>query len=709
VYEFGEISLDPTRMTVTVSGRPAALEPKSFDVLLFLVEHRDRLVSKDELLEAVWKDTFVTPNVLTRAVAQLRKALGDDARESRYIETVAKRGYRLIAPVSVVAGDLPRVSTAVPDTAPTGSPVPPAVPDAAVPPRRIARWMALAAVVLVAAFAAGAWRLTRRPVVERVDPPVLQRVTTASSNDSAPAIAPDGRSVAYVSDRTGHLEIYVVGLTTGSRDVPITADGGENVEPAWSPDGRWLAFHSRKHDGIWIVPSNGGTPQQIVEFGSQPAWAPDSDRLVFSSYTGGMSSQSVLWTVRRDGADRAQLTRVGNPAGGHRMPSWSHDGRWIAYEVASGKAVSDLWVVSATTGATHRLVSYGGIVAPRFGPGDRFIYWGGTSKEWTPEIARVPFDGEAGAAAGPAQTVEPLAGGTVSGLTIAADGTATLSLSTSDSNIWSVDVAENGSGGATTKLTHNVVRNTMPTYGPDGRLAYSQIGQTVTTWTMRDDGSDNRPLLTDAETANGGWSHDGSRLFVLRGMGDGTRLAWVDAGTRRVTPIPLSAHGISNARLSPDDREFAYHVIEPNGIMNVWRAAIDGSDRRQITHDAEAVSYPSWSRDGRWVAVEIKRGDRTQVGVASRDGGPLEFLTESAGQNWPNDWAPDNDRIVFAGQRDGIWNIYTVSRRTKEQRQLTRFESPSGYVRWPVWSPSGHRIVFERSIESGSVWTTTLP
>ena len=87
--------------------QPVSIEPKTFDVLRHLIEHRDRLVTKEELLDVAWKDTFVTPNVLTRAVAQLRKALGDDAFEARYIETVAKRGYRFIAPVSIESSEAP--------------------------------------------------------------------------------------------------------------------------------------------------------------------------------------------------------------------------------------------------------------------------------------------------------------------------------------------------------------------------------------------------------------------------------------------------------------------------------------------------------------------------------------------------------------------------------------------------------------------------
>ncbi len=104
LLEFGDVTVDLRRVEVRRAGAVVPLEPKSFDVLRHLVENRDRLVTKEELLEVVWRDTFVTPNVLTRAVAQLRKGLGDDAFEARYIETVARRGYRFIAPAGF-AGD----------------------------------------------------------------------------------------------------------------------------------------------------------------------------------------------------------------------------------------------------------------------------------------------------------------------------------------------------------------------------------------------------------------------------------------------------------------------------------------------------------------------------------------------------------------------------------------------------------------------------
>ena len=121
------------------------------------------------------------------------------------------------------------------------------------------------------------------------------------------------------------------------------------------------------------------------------------------------------------------------------------------------------------------------------------------------------------------------------------------------------------------------------------------------------------------------------------------------------------------------------------------------------------MSYPRWSQDGEWLAVNVKRGEDTQVGVVSAQGGPVELLTFGPGVRWPYTFSPDGEWVAFAGDLRGesAWNIYTVSRRTKEVKQLTRFTT--GGARYPAWSPRGRRIVFTRAERSGSLWTIDLP
>src|SRR5215210_3454547 len=97
---FDDVRVEPAAFRVWKAGAAVPLEPKAFEVLLFLIRNRGRVVQKRELLDSVWRDTFGGDNALTREIAQLRKALGDDARHARYIETVPTRGYRFTAEVS---------------------------------------------------------------------------------------------------------------------------------------------------------------------------------------------------------------------------------------------------------------------------------------------------------------------------------------------------------------------------------------------------------------------------------------------------------------------------------------------------------------------------------------------------------------------------------------------------------------------------------
>src|SRR6185437_15807097 len=98
-YRFGEFTVDADQKVLLFQDQPRPLTPKVFDMLLILLENSPRLVSKEELMDRLWPDTFVEEANLTSNILQLRKSLGDNARHPTYIETVARRGYRFIMPV----------------------------------------------------------------------------------------------------------------------------------------------------------------------------------------------------------------------------------------------------------------------------------------------------------------------------------------------------------------------------------------------------------------------------------------------------------------------------------------------------------------------------------------------------------------------------------------------------------------------------------
>ena len=95
--------------------------------------------------------------------------------------------------------------------------------------------------------------------------------------------------------------------------------------------------------------------------------------------------------------------------------------------------------------------------------------------------------------------------------------------------------------------------------------------------------------------------------------------------------------------------------------------------------------------------------------AVSAGGGELTQLTSDRGQSWPYSFSPDNEHIAFGGEREGVWNIYVVSRKTRRVTQLTHFTTDNGHARFPAWSRRGNRIVFVRGEWTASLWTVKLP
>jgi DNA-binding winged helix-turn-helix (wHTH) protein len=94
---FEDCEVDPASYRVLVRGEPVAVEPRVFELLVYLIEHRDRVVTKDELFDRLWAGKYVTESTLTRAVYEARRALGDDSKEQRIIKTLHGRGYQFVA------------------------------------------------------------------------------------------------------------------------------------------------------------------------------------------------------------------------------------------------------------------------------------------------------------------------------------------------------------------------------------------------------------------------------------------------------------------------------------------------------------------------------------------------------------------------------------------------------------------------------------
>ena len=195
VYQFGEFHLDTNSYVLLTKGQPVPLTPKLFDVLLVLVENSGNLVLKEELLERVWKESFVEEGNLNRHISLLRKALGESSAEPRFIETVPKRGFRFKATVTTVGG---RSGDEI--TAPSRSPV---------------LWARLAVLVSAAAVAVLVYFLVVRDVQISADVKSLAVLPLNNfSGDPEQEYFSDGMTEALISN---------LGMITGLRVISRTS------------------------------------------------------------------------------------------------------------------------------------------------------------------------------------------------------------------------------------------------------------------------------------------------------------------------------------------------------------------------------------------------------------------------------------------------------------------------------------------------------
>ncbi|MGD1063570.1 MAG: winged helix-turn-helix domain-containing protein [Terracidiphilus sp.] len=723
---FGEYELNVRAGELRKGGRRIRLQEQPFQILVMLLEHPGEVVTREEICNRLWPNGTIVEfdHSIGTAIKKLRQALDDDAESPRYVETMPRRGFRFVfSGVAVLDAELPSEKadgeSAAVEPVPQPAPAPPAVPSRT-------RWLLpvllAAAVLLVAVVLSTRWWWPHHHS-ETLEESSLTQVTTSIGADFMPSLSPDGSAVAYSSDKNGSFEIYVKTPAPGGREIQLTMDGNENFEPAWSPDGTQIAYHSRKKGGIWLIPALGGTARRLTDFGSWPSWSPDSSRIVFQSQgiTGYSQTAfaamppSTLWVVQAQGGAPTQLTQPGKPGGGHGAPSWSPDGKHIAFSSTS-TGLAEIWTVPANGGTPQRLVA-GVVCDPVYGPGGRYLYFSQTHLESNQPEGTAPTFAlmrlaltPGGATAGNPELVKESGTVTYMGLRFSANGRLlAFSAIADNNNLQSIRVSPvtGEAVGDPIPLTRDTaMRKTSPRFSPDGsQIAYSvvQSGEDIAVWMVDADGKNAHPVGAVAtNSVLPGWLPPGGMLTFQGEQNRQKVIEAIDLSTGTTSVLREFGENDAPLRLSPNGKQVAYGERQ-GGAVNVWVAPIKKEDgpAKQLTFGNGLMSYGCWSPDGKTIAFE----DESRILVVPSAGGPVTVLTAGRHPSLPNDWAPDGDKIVFAGLRNGVWNVWWVSRSTRQEHQVTHYTRDNIELLYPGWSPRGDQIVYEYSETTGNIWT----
>ena len=349
VFKFGDVEVREREFCLVKAGEVLPVEPKTFRVLLYLLRNPQKLIAKEELLNAVWGDAVVTDSSLTRTIAQLRRLLGDEIRDPRYIETVATVGYRFLYKVEIsedASGDLGTTVQAnglseadIVETPAIGQ-----IAEAAANPpakidtgwsnkgqngkqkdgrhNRLWTWVLSGGAVLAVSLAVAVWYL-RRPL-----PPLRVTEYTRITHDGhwKNLIGTDGSRLYFTQDFIGPQQPIAQVAISGGEIVPIPIALPVFSLQDVSPDGSSLLVVSENsgQGSLWSVQIPAGSLRQLLTdvHVESAAWSPDGKSVVYST------ASSDLYVIRSDGTGIRKLADVGGTAS---TLSWSPDGSRIRF------------------------------------------------------------------------------------------------------------------------------------------------------------------------------------------------------------------------------------------------------------------------------------------------------------------------------------------------------------------------------------------
>jgi Tol biopolymer transport system component/DNA-binding winged helix-turn-helix (wHTH) protein len=727
LVRFGAFEVDVRAGELRKDGAKLKLTGQPFHVLTILLEQPGEVVTREELQKRLWPDTFVdVDHNLNTAINKIREVLGDSAETPRFVETLPRRGYRFVAPVEGTR------TTEVPG-------------DSGVRQESRMPWvrrtsMLFVVLLLLAEVGFFIYRHLQSPAS------LAQRTLTRLTFDDGLQIgatwSPDGRFIAYSSNRGGKFDIWVQQVSGGD-PVQITKGPGRNWQPDWSPDGKFIAYRSENGDGgLFVVPALGGEglERRIASFGYYPRWSPDSSEILFQTtpfagnrfYIANLSGSPPHEVLRGLIPDSVFPVSAAWHPDGKRITAWAWD--------SAPAPIPAFWTAPIVGGMAIRteipveLMRQGGVVV------SRREWWTTDFKfAWAPSGNAIYFERTSRAARNIwRMSVDPqtLRAGAIERLTTGPGLDTEFSLSpdgkklafTGESRrtrawLFPFDAIQGRVSGSGHAVTSPGMDAWDPSLSPDGKkLAFS--GDRGANLELRETSlSDGRevPIVTDDLYSRyyPQWSPDGGYLAYTREepSGEGQLMMW-SRQSRTEEPLTTSSRMSGDAHDWSADGKWLL-ISQGKGIWLLpvaSRPNAEAAAQKVTSSPAYDLYQCHFSPDGRWIVFQAARDSPVEalLYVMAATGGPWIRITD--GKHWDDKprWSADGKTIYFVSGRNGFFNVWGIrfdgikGKPVGDPFQVTSFESPSLMVPTNIplveLSITQEKLMLTMAEVSGSIW-----
>jgi eukaryotic-like serine/threonine-protein kinase len=639
VLAFGPFAFDTRSRLLSRDGLEVPLPPRVLGVLERLLQRAGDVVARQELIDTVWKDAFVTDTSLAEAVSVLRQVLGDDPQAPTYIQTLHRRGYRFVSAVT------PRERAGPGAAGPVASDPGLDTQVSLSIGRELVPWSAAAICFVIAVVAV--WQATRRTEVPTPAPRFQVSPADGTSFDAAApalAISPDGTHLAWSACATTGCRLYLRAVDRlDVSPVPGTEDAHA---PFFSPDGRWIGFFA---DGrLKKVSLGGGAPVTLADAPSMLGGAWLGNDIVF-----GGGASGGLMRVSASGGEPRRLTRPRESDGEvrHAWPSLVPGQQVLLFTIATmpdDEAPGLLAALSLEAAGPGEATSWRtlaeGIHTAHAAGGDAIVFARGS------ELHAVRFDPIRMAIAGAPRAVLPALG--VSG------GRAHYALSASGSLVFA---SAPGSGDA----------------------ASGAADRDLVWWSPS--GGDN-PAAEIRGFRSPALSPDGRRLAGVSPEGTGRDL-WL-ADVQRGAATRVTHGGINASPVWSADGRTLYFAARTTGTYEIWSRDADATRPAAREWNPGRHAFPlAASPDGKLLAfVQASDGTGADIWALPLLGGEPQArpLVQGPFDEGAGSFSPDSRLLAFQSSETGRWEIY-VQRLADRRRVLV---STDGGER-PIWNRDG--------------------